>query len=402
MLFGGRAGDVFGRRRLFLAGIALFTAASMAGGLAGSVGLLLGARVAQGIGSAMAGPSTLALLTTTFTGQRARVRALALFSAMASSGLALGLIFGGMLTQWLSWRAVLFINVPVGALVTVLGARMLTEPPRHAARLDVFGALTATGGMAAMVYGFIRAASNGFQDGLTIGSLGVGVAVLAAFLVIEVRVSEPLLPLRLFGDRNRAAAYINFVLGPAAGMSMFFFLTQYLQRVHGYGALATGLAFLPYAGLVFGVTRLVPRLLSAVGAKSMTLVGAAFMVAGMVLLARLTPESAYVSGLLPPIVLIGIGSGLAMPPLNVIIMSTVPSKDAGSAGGALQTMQQIGATLGLAVLVTVFGHATRDVAGSPTQVLVTGITAAFTGAAVIAALTFLVALTFRRRSVNAR
>lgn len=223
LLLGGRAGDLFGRRRTFVAGTAVFTAASLLGGLAGSAELLIAARVAQGVGAALAGPSTLALITGTFTEAKARVRALALFSAMSSSGFAIGLLLGGLLTEWISWRAALYINVPFGLAIVLLTARYVAEPPRRRARLDLPGAFTGTLGVGSLVFAFTHAASHGWGDTITLGGLAAGLALLAAFLIIETRVREPLIPLRLFAERDRAAAYVNFFLGPMAMMSMFFF-----------------------------------------------------------------------------------------------------------------------------------------------------------------------------------
>ncbi|MFE9326373.1 MFS transporter [Nocardia sp. NPDC052278] len=395
LLLGGRAGDLFGRRNLFIAGTALFTLASLAGGLAPSATWLLIARVVQGIGGAMAGPSTLALLTTTFSEPKARMRVLALFSGMSSAGFAIGLIVGGLLTEWLSWRSALFINVPFGLAVVVLALRYLPDAERQPARLDLPGAVTATGGVAALVYGFISAASHGWSDAGTDIWLAVGAVLIAAFLTIEARTAQPLLPLRLFADRNRAAAYANMFLGPMAGMSMFFFLTQYLQEVRGLSALATGFAFMPTALMMFTMIRLIPRLLPRFGPKPVTVIGTLLMAAGLVLLTRLTVETAYFPMLFIAMILMGSGIGLAFSPLNVIIMSSVAPTEAGAAGGALQTLQQTGASLGLAILVTIFGTAARDAGGSAHHALVSGITTAFAGAVVIAALTFVVALTFR-------
>lgn len=421
LLLGGRAGDLFGRRNLFIAGTALFTLASLAGGLAPSATWLLIARVVQGIGGAMAGPSTLALLTTTFSEPKARMRVLALFSGMSSAGFAIGLIVGGLLTEWLSWRSALFINVPFGLAVVVFALRYLPDagsdlrrsrvspwlrsaaasaPDARAAggqpaRLDLPGAVTSTGGVAALVYGFISAASHGWSDAGTDIWLAVGAALIAAFLTIEARTAQPLLPLRLFVDRNRAAAYANMFLGPMAGMSMFFFLTQYLQEVRGLSALATGFAFMPTALMMFTMIRLIPWLLPRFGPKPVTVIGTLLMAAGLVLLTRLTVDTAYFPMLFIAMILIGSGIGLAFSPLNVIIMSSVAPTEAGAAGGALQTLQQTGASLGLAILVTIFGTAARDAGGSAHHALVSGITTAFAGAVVIAALTFVVALTFR-------
>lgn len=397
LLLGGRAGDLFGRRRLFVAGTALFTAASLAGGLANSAELLIAARIAQGVGAALAGPSTLALITSTFTEAKARVRALALFSAMSSSGFAIGLLLGGLLTEWISWRAALYINVPFGLAIVLLTPKYVSEPPRRRAHLDLPGAITGTLGVGSLVFAFTHAASAGWGEPVTLVSLAAGLLLLATFLAIEVRAGEPLIPPRLFADRDRAAAYVNFFLGPMAMMSMFFFLTQFLQDIRGFAALETGLAFLPMAVSMFLLSRLIPRLLPRFGPKPLALSGTALMIGGVGWLTLLTPDSGYLSHLLGPMLLMGIGVGLAFSPLNVIIMATVPAEDAGAAGGVLQTLQQVGATLGLAVLITVFGAATRTPAGSPAETTVGGMTAAFAAASVVTALTFLVALTFRRR-----
>jgi EmrB/QacA subfamily drug resistance transporter len=398
LLLGGRAGDLLGRRRMFVAGVALFTAASLVGGFATTAGWLLVARVAQGVGAAAAGPNTLALLTTTFT-ERARMRALAVFSGVSSGGFAIGLILGGLLTEWAGWRSVLFINVPFGVAAAVLASRVVPEPARHRARLDLPGAVTGTAGVAAVVYAFIRAAAGGWRDGTTIAVLVAGVALLAGFVLVEVWSRQPLVPLRLFADRNRAAAYLNFFVGPMAMMSMFFFLTQFLQRVDGLRPLATGLAFLPLAAAMFGMTRLIPYLLPRFGPKPMAVTGAALMIVGLGWLSRLTPDTGYLPGLLGPLLLMGIGGGLGFAPLNVIIMSTVPPADAGAAGGVLQTLQQVGGALGLAVLVTVFATGSRHAAdhgAAASGALVAGMTDAFTTSALLAAGTLVVALTFRR------
>ncbi|WP_281174185.1 MFS transporter [Amycolatopsis taiwanensis] len=397
LLLGGRAGDLFGRRRVFIAGISLFTLASLAGGLAESPTWLILARILQGVGGAAAGPSTLALLTTTFTESRERMRALSLFSGMSSAGFAVGLILGGLLTQWLGWRSVMFINVPVGVAIVVLAARFVPEPERHPSRLDLLGAVTATGGVGALVYGFIHAASAGWGDRPTLVWLAAGVALLAAFLIVQIRSAHPMMPLRLFADRTRLKAYLNFLLGPMAGMSTFFFLSQYLQEVNGLGALGTGFAFLPMALLVFTMSRLMPRLLPRVGPKRLAVVGTVLMAGGLALLTGLGVHTAYFPTLFLSMLFTGVGMGLAFTPLNVMIMGTVEARDAGAAGGVLQTMQQLGATLGLAILVTVFGSATRDVVGPAAQTLVTGMTAAFVASTLIAGVTFLVALTFPRK-----
>ena len=395
LLLGGRAGDILGRRRVFLAGIALFTAASLAGGLAPTAGWLLAARVAQGVGAAAAGPNTIALIATTFTDARERIRALALMSGVASAAFAVGLIVGGLLTQLGSWRWVLFINVPFGAAALALTRRFVREPARHPARLDLAGAVTATVGVAALVYAMLHAAEAGWSNAHTVVPLAAGAACVAAFLAVEARVSAPMLPLRLFADRNRAAGYANFFLGPAAMMSTFFFLTQFLQNLRGYSALTTGLAFLPMAAGMFSMTRLVPRLLGRFGPKPLAVTGSLLMVAGLLWLTRLHPGTHYLTGILGPMAVLGVGGGLGFVPINPVVMADVPPADAGAAGGTLQTMQQLGGTVGLGVLVTVYGTVLRGSGTGPVGT-VHGMTTAFMVAAAIAAATVPIALTFRR------
>ncbi|NUR52339.1 MAG: MFS transporter [Hamadaea sp.] len=400
LLLGGRIGDIYGRRRIFVTGVALFTVASLLGGFATSAAWLIVARLAQGVGAALAGPSTVALITTTFTETRARLRALSLLSGMASAGFAIGLIVGGILTQAVSWRWVLFINVPFGLAAVLLAPRFVREPERHPARLDIPGAVTATAGVAALVGGFTRAAEEGWSDPWTAALLGGGVLLVAGFLAIEARTRQPMLPLRLFRDRNRASAYAVFLLGPAAGMSTFFFLTQFLQDIRGFDALRTGLAFLPMAGAMFVLTRLVPRLLPRVGMRRMALTGIPLMILALLWFTRLTPDTAYFPGVFGPMLLMGLGMGFGFVPLTPTIMANVPPQDAGAAGGAMQTMQQTGASLGIAVLVTVFGTAYRNAAagGSATvDATMHGMTTAFGVATGFAVVALLVATTFRKR-----
>ncbi|MFB7874097.1 MFS transporter [Nocardia sp. NPDC056064] len=396
LLLGGRLGDLCGRRRMFLVGVGIFTVASLLGGAALAPGWLLAARAAQGVGAALAGPNALALLTTLFTEPKERMRALALYSGMAGAGFAIGLIVGGALTEWFGWRAGLLINVPLGGAAVLAALRYLPDVPRRPARPDLPGAVLATTGVGALVYGFISAAAHGWRDTATDLALVAGVLLLVAFLVVERRAAQPLLPLGLFADRNRAVAYFNIVVGYMGSMSMFFFLTLYLQDVHHMSALATGVAFLPTAVLMFAMMRLVPRLLPRFGPKPVTMAGSASMVAGMVVLTQLTTGTPYFPMVFAAAVLMGVGVGLALMPLSVIIMTDVPAEVAGAAGGAMQTAQQTGTALGLAILVSVFGTGARGVAGPAEHALVAGVTAAFAAAAVMAAMTFAGASAFRR------
>jgi EmrB/QacA subfamily drug resistance transporter len=405
LLLGGRAGDLFGRRRMFVVGVAVFTIASLFAGLAQTASWLIIARIAQGLGAAAAGPNTLALITSTISDAKARVRAFALFSAMSSGGFAVGLIVGGLLTEIGSWRLGMFINVPFGIAVTVLARRFIAEPERNAARLDLPGAITSTLGVAGLVYGFVRAASAGWGDPVVLTTLIGGALLVGLFLLVERRATEPLLRLSLLADGNRARAYANMFLGPMAMTSMFFFLTQFIQDVLGLKPLVTGFAFLPMAASIFAVSRVMPRLLPRFGPKVLVTAGTGLMVIGLVWLTQLGVTSGYFPTLFGPLLLMGIGGGLGFSPLNVIIMSTVPVRDAGAAGGALQTMQQIGSSLGLAVLVTVFGRVSATAIAhheSAAQVLVSGMTSAYVVAAGCAVASFIVALTFRRQGNSER
>ena len=261
LLLGARAGDILGRRRVFLVGIGLFTLASLVGGFAQNPAELLIARAVQGVGGALASPSALALLMTMFAQGRERTRAIGLYTAVSIGGAAVGLIAGGMLTEWASWRWVLFVNVPIGAALLVLGRTVLPETERNHGRFDLAGALTSTIGMTALVYGFVHAATDGWTDVATIASFAVGLVLLAAFVVIEMRAESPITPLRLFASRNRTSAYIARLLLVAGMMGMFFFLTQFLRGVLGYSDLRTGFAFLPLTALVFTASQLSARFL---------------------------------------------------------------------------------------------------------------------------------------------
>ena len=265
LLLGARAGDILGRRQVFVAGIALFTFASMLGGIAQSPAWLLSARALQGIGAAIAAPSTLALLTVSFAEGPARTRAVAWYSAVAGAGGSVGLLLGGALTSWVSWRAGLFINVPLGAALIWLAPRYLPETERRAGHFDLPGALSSTIGMTALVYGLIRAAENGWGDAGSLASFALAAVLLVFFVANERRAQQPITPLRLFSSRERVGAYVARIMVVGAMYSTFFFLTQYLQGVQGYGALAAGSAFLPMTLSVFAMVRVVPRIMPRVG-----------------------------------------------------------------------------------------------------------------------------------------
>ncbi|MGI8881801.1 MAG: MFS transporter [Jatrophihabitans sp.] len=359
LLLGARAGDILGRKRTFLAGIALFTAASFAGGFATSGGSLLVARAAQGIGGAFASPAALALLMTMFPGGKERTRAIGLYTAVSIGGSAVGLIAGGMLTQWVSWRWVFFVNVPIGIALVMAARLVLTETPRRPGHFDLTGALTSTLGMTSLVYGFVRAATHGWTSTETVGAFAFGVLMLGSFIAVEQRAQAPITPLRLFTDRTRVSSYLVRLLLIAGMFGMFFFLTQFLQDVLGYSALKTGLAFLPLTAMLFAASQLSARVLSErVDPKRLMVGGLILSTVGLWWIAQLSESSNYLS-LLGPLVLFGTGNGLAFVPLTTASLTGVEPEDAGAASGLVNVMQQVGGSLGLAILVTVFGSASR-------------------------------------------
>ena len=365
LLLGGRAGDILGRRRMFLAGIVIFTLASLAGGLATSATLLLTARAVQGVGGALASPAVLALVVSGFPEGKERLKALAIYSAVVTGGSSLGLVLGGLITQWASWRWVLFINVPIGIAVAILTPLFVTETPRQPGRFDVPGAVTSTAGVAVLVYAFIRAASDGWGDSLGIAAFAVGVALLVAFVLNETRARQPITPLRLFADLGRSGSFVARLLLVAGMFGMFFFLTQFLQDVLGFGALETGVAFLPMTVLLFAVSRAIPRLIPRVGGYRLMLIGLVPVVIGMAWLSRVSPATSYWSGVFGPMALFGAGMGSVFVPLTTASLAGVRPQDSGAASSMVNVMQQLGGSVGLAVLVAVFGTATRDSAAHP-------------------------------------
>jgi EmrB/QacA subfamily drug resistance transporter len=360
LLLGGRAGDILGRRRVFIFGIVLFAFASLLGGLATSSGWLLGARALQGVGGAIASPTALALITTNFPEGPQRNRAFGVYAAVSGSGAALGLLLGGMLTEWLSWRWVLFVNVPIGAVIALLAPLYIFESERHPGRFDVAGALTSTAGMVALVYGFIRAAQSGWSDTVTIASFVAAVVLLTVFLTIETRTRQPITPLHMFRNRNRAGTYVIMLCVAAGLFGMFFFLTLFVQEVLGYSPLKAGLAFLPVSAVIIVAAQVVARGIPTIGPKRFMIAGSVLSVAGLGWLSRLTVSSGYTDGLLGPMLLFGLGLGFLFVPLTLTAVSHVRREESGAASSLLNAMQQVGSSLGLSILVTVFGTASRN------------------------------------------
>ena len=365
LLLGGRAGDILGRRRMFLAGIILFTLSSLAGGLAPSAGVLLAARALQGVGGALASPAVLALVVSSFPEGRERIRALAIYSGVVTGGSSLGLVLGGLITQWASWRWVLFVNVPIGIAVIVLTPLFVTETPRQPGRFDLAGAITSTTGVAALVYAFIRAASNGWGDHVGLGAFAAGTVLLASFVAIETRAAQPITPLRLFAHAGRSGSFIARLLVVAGMFGMFFFLTQFVQEELGFGPLMAGVAFLPLTVLLFAVSRLAPRLMARAGSYRLMLGGMVPVVIGMAWLSRVSAGTDYWSGVFGPLVLLGLGMGAVFVPLTTASLAGVRPEDSGAASSMVNVMQQLGGSVGLAVLVAVFGTASRNALAHP-------------------------------------
>jgi len=381
LLLGGRAGDILGRRRMFMAGISLFTLASLAGGLATTPGVLLAARALQGVGGAFAAPAVLALIVTSFPEGRERTRALGIYMGVITGGSSLGLVLGGVITEWLSWRWVLFINVSIGLAVVAVAPRFVAETPRLPGRFDLAGALTATAGVTALVYGFIRAAAEGWTDHLTLAAFGVAAALLALFVITETRARQPITPLRLFADVSRAGSFIARLLLIAGMFGVFFFLTQFLQKIMGFSPLRAGVAFLPMTVALFAVSRVAPRLMPLLGAKPLMITGMVPAIASMAWLSRVSPETGYWSGVFGPMLLIGLGLGLVFVPLTTASLAGVPAADSGAASGLVNMLQLVGGALGLGVLVAVYGTASGH-AVSP-HAVTHGIGAAFGFAALL-------------------
>ena len=375
LLLGGRLGDVLGRRRALVGGVLLFTAASALGGLAVAGPWLIAARALQGAGAAITGPNAIALLMLSFAAGPARDRALSVMAAVLGAGGVLGLVLGGVLTASASWRWGLLINLPIGIAVAVLAPRALPETPRTSGPLDLPGIATSALGLGALVFGLTRAAEHGWTAPDVLAGLVGAVLLLAAFTVIERRAARPVLPPELLRDRGRSSAYLAVLLAAAAMFGMFFLLTQYLQEVLGFDALAAGLGFLALMLPQLVTVRLVPRLLVRWRPRVLVPTGAALMLAATVWLSRLDAASTYAGGLVGPMVLAGLGGGLVFTPLTRTILATVRPEHAGAASGTLQVTQYTGTALGVAVLVGVYATATRAGALLPSA-LATGMLAA--------------------------
>ncbi len=359
LLLGGRAGDILGRRRVFMFGIALFTFSSFLAGLATSSTWLLAARALQGVGGAIVTPTALSLITTNFDEGPERNRAFGVFAAVSGSGAAVGLLAGGMLTSWLSWRWVFFVNIPIGIGIVLLAPLFINESERHPGRFDVAGAIASTLGMSTLVYGFIRAASDGWSDTWTIASFIAAAAFLISFFVVEVKSPQPITPLHMFRSRNRSASYVVMFALAAALFSMFFFLTLFVQDILHYSPLKAGFAFLPVSAGIVVSAQLASKFLIKIGPRPFMVAGSVLSTGGLFWLSRINVHSGYTGGLLLPMVVFSLGMGFLFVPLTILAVSGVESQESGSASGLLNVMQQVGGTVGLAILTTAFATAQR-------------------------------------------
>jgi EmrB/QacA subfamily drug resistance transporter len=403
LLAGGRAGDLFGRLRVFRAGLVVFTLASMAGGFAPNETVLITARLVQGCGAALAAPCALSLLATTFPAGPARTRALGVYGSMAGLGSVVGLLVGGTLTEYASWRWVLFINAPIAVAALIgTGLRVLVPGETERGTMDVPGAVTATGGIAAIIYALSRGNTNGWSEAGTVTAFAIGAALLASFVVIERRSRAPMLPARVVRDRNRGGANAVMLLCGTGLLAMFYLLTLYMQVVRGYSALHTGLAYLPFvAGVGVSTGGLAPRLLAALPAQAVIAAGMLLGAGALAYVAALlTPSSNYYAVLVPAAVASGLGLGLTFVGSTSTGMLGVAPRDSGVAAGLLNTSLQAGGALGLGVLAAIASAVTRSqLPGHAQAVALTNGYAAglLTGAIIYATGAIIAVLTIRAR-----
>jgi EmrB/QacA subfamily drug resistance transporter len=392
LLLGGRAADLFGRKRLFLIGVGVFTIASMLNGLAQSSGMLIVGRGLQGLGGALVSPAALSIVTTTFTDGEQRTKALGVWSAIAAGGSAVGLLVGGALTDLASWRWVFFVNLPVGIITFVLALRFVAESRVNLARrsLDLAGAFTVTSGLVILVYAIVKAQSFGWGSARTLGLGAVAVALLAAFVAIESRSKAPLMRLSIFRVRSLAVADTVLLLLASGMFGMFFFASLYIQQILGYSPLKAGLAFLPVTAVIMIGAGLAQQLIRRFGVRNVGAFGIALASVGLLVLTQLPVHGSYAGDVLPGLLPLGLGLGLAFVPITLLGTSGVREQDNGLASGLFNTAQQVGGSLGLAVLSTLAAsQAARVLHGSGLAAIqtarVSGYHVAFLAAAIMLA-----------------
>jgi EmrB/QacA subfamily drug resistance transporter len=383
LLLGGKLGDLFGRKWTFIGGLIGFAVASAIGGMAGSFGVLVTARAAQGVFAAILAPSALALLTTTFTDPQERAKAFGIFGAIAGGGAAIGLLLGGILTEYLSWRWCLYVNLLIAVPAAFAAFTLLRNPPRTVRpRLDLAGTALATSGLFALVFGFSHAETDGWSNGVTIGMLAYGVLALVAFVAWQRRAKNPLLPLRVVLDRGRGGSFLAMAIAGAGMFGVFLFLTYFMQRNLGFSPIQSGLAFLPLSFVIIltattGQTKLVPRF----GQRPLMTLGMALTALAMLYLTRLDADSTYAANVLPALILQALGMGLIFAPAFSGATAGVRPTDAGVASAMVNTSQQVGGSIGTAFLSTMANSAAAGFAGAPAAASIHGFTVAFWWAA---------------------
>jgi EmrB/QacA subfamily drug resistance transporter len=406
LLLGGRASDLLGRQRLFVAGVFVFTIASLINGVAQSSGMLIGGRALQGLGAALVSPAALSIVTTTFDEGAERTKALGVWSAIAAGGGAVGLVLGGLLTETLSWRWIFFINLPIGLIAVALSLRYISNSraEERPATADVAGAVTVTGGLLVLVYAIVKAQAYGWVSGRTLGLAAVAVALLSAFVVIELRSKAPLIRLGLLKLRSLSSSNIAMLFVGAGIFSMFYFASIYLQEVRHYGALRAGFAFLPFTfGIVIGAV-LSQQLIRRIGIRNVSTIGMVAGAAGLLYFTQLTTHSSYLGGVFPSIAVMSIGMGMTFVPLTLLATTNVDAGDAGLASGVFNTSQQVGGALGLAILSTLATSRTTHLLHtgvSQGSALTRGYHVAFTvGAAMLLAAIGILWAVLRRRDLE--
>jgi EmrB/QacA subfamily drug resistance transporter len=406
LLLGARAGDLLGRKRVFIFGLVVFSLASLLIAFAPVGWWLIASRAVQGIGAAIVAPSALSLLTVSFEG-RERARAVAAYAATAGIGASLGMVLGGALASWFSWRAGFFVNVPIGIAMIILAPKFLPETAIRPGRFDLPGAITATLGVGGLVFAILHGSENGWTDATTITAFVLAVVLLVAFVFAESRAAQPIMPLRLFASRERTGAYLTRFLYLGAMIGFFYFTTQYLQGTLGFTPLEAGLAFLPMTLVNFAVALTIPRMSEKVGNTILLVVGIVLTLAGMLWLSRISPDSGYLAAVAAPMLLIGAGQGLAFAPMTTFGIAGTSPEDAGAASGVVNTFHQLGTSVGLGILVAVATIA-APANGVETAASITAeASAALTGGtgllllALVVAVTLIVPSTLARRALGA-
>jgi EmrB/QacA subfamily drug resistance transporter len=398
LLLGGRAGDLLGRKRLFLGGLVVFTAASLLDGLSGSQGMLIGARSLQGLGAAFISPAALAIISTTFKEGSDRAKALGIWAAIAIGGSAVGLVLGGALTQSLSWPWIFFINVPVGVAVFLLSLRLIPESKDETAHrsFDIPGAVTVTGGLMVLVYAIVQAQQKGWGSAQTIGTFVVAAALLSSFAVVELRAKAPLVRLSIFRVRSLATANVVMLFVMSGMFAMFFFNSLYIQRVLGYGPLKAGLAFLPFTAGIMVSAGFASSFAPRIGVRAVAVAGMVLSSLGLLLLTRIPVGGSYLPDVLPSLLLASLGMGAVFVPLTLIATTGLEDEDQGLASGLFNTSQQVGGALGLAILSTVAASRTGHLGGSGSSALVGGFHYAFAGSVLFVVAGFAALVTMLR------